>query len=85
MLARPGSDPLAVDPHAAVGGLVKAFDEVLDLSQHLLIPHGLGRLVDVHHHSPLEVGDGAGYCVHAVIVGERPAVFGEVGELVEEA
>jgi hypothetical protein len=32
----------------------------------------------------LEVGDGAGYGVHTVIVGERPAVFGDVGELVEE-
>jgi hypothetical protein len=41
-------------------------------------------LVDVHHHGPLEVGDGAGYGVHPVIVGERTAVFGEVGELVEE-
>jgi hypothetical protein len=61
-----------------------AFDEVLDLRQHLLIPHGLGRLVDVHHHGPLEVGGGAGYGVHPVIVGERAAVFGEVGELVEE-
>jgi hypothetical protein len=39
----------------------------------------------VHHHGPLEVGDGAGYCVYAVIVRERPAVFGDVGELVEEA
>jgi hypothetical protein len=58
--------------------------QVLDLRLHLLIPHGLGRLVDVHHHGPLEVGDGAGYRVHPVIVGERAAVFGEVGELVEE-
>jgi hypothetical protein len=54
------------------------------LRLHLLIPHGLGRLVDVHHHGALEVGDGAGYRVYAVIVGERPAVFGDVGELVEE-
>jgi hypothetical protein len=30
------------------------------------------------------VGGGAGYGVHPVIVGERAAVFGEVGELVEE-
>ena len=30
-----------IDPHAAVGGLVEAFGEVLDLCQHLLIPHGL--------------------------------------------
>jgi len=45
----------------------------------------LGRLVDVRHHGPLEVGDGAGYCVHPVIVGERIAVLGDVGELVEEA
>jgi hypothetical protein len=30
------------------------------------------------------VGHGAGYGVHPVIVGERAAVFGEVGELVEE-
>ena len=26
-------------------------------------------------------GEGAGYCVHPVIVGERTAVFGDVGEL----
>jgi hypothetical protein len=60
VLARPRSHPLPIDPHAAVGWLVEAFDEVLDLRLHLLIPHGLGRLVDVHHHGPLEVGDGAG-------------------------
>ena len=24
------------------------------------------RLVDVHHHGPLEVGDGAGYCVQTL-------------------
>jgi hypothetical protein len=30
------------------------------------------------------VRDGADYGVHPVIVGERAAVFGEVGELVEE-
>jgi len=41
-------------------------------------------LVDVHHYGPLEVGDGAGYCVYAVIVGERTAVFADAGELVEE-
>jgi len=29
-----------------VGGLVEAFEEVLDFRQHLLISHGLGRLVD---------------------------------------
>ena len=46
MLARPRSDPDPIDTHAAVGGLVEAFDEVLDLRQHLLIPHGLGRLVE---------------------------------------
>jgi hypothetical protein len=39
---------------------LKPFEEVLDLGLHLLIPHGLGCLVDVHHHGPLEVGDGAG-------------------------
>ena len=48
------------------------------------VPHGLGGLVDVHHHGPLEVGDGAGYGVDTVIVGERTAVFGDVGELVEK-
>jgi hypothetical protein len=30
--------------------------------------HGLGRLVHVHHHSPLEVRHGADYGVDAVIV-----------------
>jgi hypothetical protein len=49
-----------MDPHCAVGRLIEAFNEVLDLLRHLLIPHGLGRPVDVHHHGPLEVGDGAG-------------------------
>ena len=29
-------------------------------------PHGLGRLVHVHNHGPLEVGDGAGYCVQTL-------------------
>jgi hypothetical protein len=33
-------------------------------------------LVDVHHHGPLEVGDGAGYGVETVIVCKRPAIFG---------
>jgi hypothetical protein len=46
MLARPRNHPNPIDPHAAVGGLVEAFDEVLDLRLHLLIPHGLGGLVD---------------------------------------
>ena len=36
----------------------------------------LGRLVDVHHHGPLEVGDGAGYGVHPVIMGERTGAAG---------
>jgi hypothetical protein len=31
------------------------------------------------------VGDGAGYRVYAVIERGRTAVFGDVGELVEEA
>ena len=43
-------------------------------------PNRLGRLVDVHHHGPMEVRHGAGYCVH-IVVGERTAVFGDVGEL----
>jgi hypothetical protein len=59
-------DPLAEGAHASIGRLVEAFDEVLDLSQHLLIPHGIGRLVDAHHHGPLEMGDGAGYCVQTL-------------------
>jgi hypothetical protein len=37
MLAGPRSDPNPFDPHTAVGGLIEAFDEVLDLGQHLLI------------------------------------------------
>jgi hypothetical protein len=48
--------PDPIDPHASVGRLIEAFEEVLDLR----ILHGLGRLVDVHHHGPLEVSDGAG-------------------------
>jgi hypothetical protein len=43
------SDP--IDPHTAEGGLVEAFEVVLDLG----IPNRLGRLVDVHHDGPLEV------------------------------
>jgi hypothetical protein len=35
-----------------------------DLLSHLFVPHGLGRVIDVHHHCPLEVG----YCVQTVIV-----------------
>jgi hypothetical protein len=31
-----------IDPHTAEGGLVEAFDEVLDLRQHLFVSHGLG-------------------------------------------
>jgi hypothetical protein len=58
--------------------LVEAFDEVLDLLQHLLIPHGLGRLVDVHHHGLLELGDGAGYCVQTL---ERLTSPGSGGRL----
>jgi hypothetical protein len=68
----PGSDPRTIEPHAAVGGLIEAFDEVLNLRQHLLIAHGLAAWSTVHHHGPLEVGDGADYRVYAVIVGERP-------------
>jgi hypothetical protein len=47
MLARPGSDALAIDPHAAVGGLVEAFEEVLDLGVHLSVVHGVGRWATV--------------------------------------
>jgi len=47
MLARPGSDALAIDPHAAVGGLVEAFEEVLDLGVHLSVFHGVGRWATV--------------------------------------
>jgi predicted component of type VI protein secretion system len=32
---------LAIDPHGAVDGLVEAFNEILDLRQHLLVSHGL--------------------------------------------
>jgi len=40
VLARP-DHPFPIDPHAAVGGLVEAFEEVLDLGQRLLLSHGL--------------------------------------------
>ena len=42
--------------------LLEAFEEVLDLG----VFHGLGRLVDVHHHGPLEVRHRAGYRVYTV-------------------
>jgi hypothetical protein len=38
-----GCHPDPIDPHAAVGGLLEAFEEVLDLGRHLRILHGLGR------------------------------------------
>jgi hypothetical protein len=41
--------------------------EVLDLRHHLLIPHGLGRLVDCPSSWPLKVGDGAGYRIQAAV------------------
>jgi hypothetical protein len=50
------------DPNASIGRLIEAFDEILDLG----IPNRLGRLVDVHHHGPLEVRHGAGYCVQTL-------------------
>jgi hypothetical protein len=34
----------------------------------------LGRLVNVHHHGPLEVGAGAGYCVQTLERLTLPAV-----------
>jgi hypothetical protein len=68
MLARPSLHPDPISPHAAVGGLTEAFEEVLDLG----LQHGLGRLVHVHHHGPLEVRHGIGYGVDAVIVCRGP-------------
>ena len=42
VLGAPGVHPDPTDPHAAVGGgLVEAFEEVLDLGQRLLLSHGL--------------------------------------------
>jgi hypothetical protein len=49
--------PDPIDPLAAVGRLIGAFEEVLDLGFDLRLLHGLGRLVHVHHHGPLEVSD----------------------------
>jgi hypothetical protein len=51
-----------------VRGLIEAFEEVLDLGLHLCLLHGLGRLVDIHRHGPLEVRYGARYGVDPVIV-----------------
>jgi hypothetical protein len=39
-ISPPRGEPLLI------GGLLEAFEEVLDLSLHLLIRHGLGRLAD---------------------------------------
>ena len=50
------------DPNASIGRLIEAFDEILDLG----IPNRLGRLVDVHHHGPLEVRHGAGYFIQTL-------------------
>jgi Xaa-Pro aminopeptidase len=66
VLARPDRHPDPIDAHAAARRLIEAFEEVLDLRHHLLIPHGLGRPVDVHHHGPLEVGAGAVYRVQTL-------------------
>jgi hypothetical protein len=30
-LAAPGTDPDTIDPHATVGGLIEAFEKILDL------------------------------------------------------
>ena len=40
--ARPDRHPNPSDPHAAVGGRVEAFSEVLDLRLYLGLLHGLG-------------------------------------------
>jgi len=47
---------------AGIGRLIEAFEEVLDLRQHLFVSHGPGGLVDApfHHGGPLEVRHGAG-------------------------
>jgi hypothetical protein len=51
----------------------------------------IGPLIDMKavekveaYYGPLEVSDGAGCRVYAVVMRERPTVFGDVGELVEE-
>jgi hypothetical protein len=44
-LARPGCHPDPIDPHASIGRLIEAFDEVFDLGEHLFVSHGLGGLV----------------------------------------
>jgi hypothetical protein len=67
-----------IDPYASVGGLIEAFEEVLDLGCHLLIPHGLGRFAHVHHHGPLEVRHDAGCSVDAVIVRQGGPIAGDV-------
>ena len=41
MLARPDRHPDPIDPQTSVGGLVEAFEVVLDLGQRLLLTHGL--------------------------------------------
>jgi hypothetical protein len=62
MLARPRSHPNLIDPHASIGRLVEAFEEVFDRG----IANRRGRLVDVHHHGPLEVRHCAGYCIQTL-------------------
>jgi hypothetical protein len=46
--------------------LIEAFDEVLDLRQHLLSRIAWAAWSMFHHHGLLEVGDGAGYCVQTL-------------------
>jgi hypothetical protein len=43
------SDPLPIDPRATVGGLIEAFEEVLDLGLHLGVLHAPG----LHEDDPI--------------------------------
>ena len=40
--------------------------------------HGRGRLVDIHHHCPLEVRHSAGYLVDAIMVRQGAPIAGDV-------
>src|SRR6516165_4613256 len=80
-LARPGLHPRAIDPHTAFRRLVEAFEEVLDLRHHLLVSHGLGAWSTSIIIARWKCATAP---ATAVIVSERIAVAGDMGELIEE-
>jgi hypothetical protein len=59
-----------IDPHASIGRLLEAFNEVLDLG----VSHRLAAWSMSIINGPLEVRHGAGYCVQTLERLTSPAV-----------